>query len=192
MWEETQQHTCINASLFISKVTPPINPTLQFPFPPLQQVHRQFAITTNKKKTSQQLGICPVALPPSPIHPETGHSSSVRRTIRKAAPALFFKSTSARARTMNQAPVSCIPNAARMSKAKKVLEEAREIQNPELDLSDKGVATFEEMPGLCKWHVAVALLNLVCCRTGRGSRWAGRGQETNEMRGWVYTAKCQI
>lgn len=51
---------------------------------------------------------------------------------------------------MNQAPVSCIPNTARMSKAKKVLEEAREIQNPELDLADKGVATFEEMPGLCK------------------------------------------
>lgn len=37
-----------------------------------------------------------------------------------------------------------------MSKAKKVLEEAREIQNPELDLADKGVATFDEMPGLCK------------------------------------------
>lgn len=49
---------------------------------------------------------------------------------------------------MNQAaPVSCIP-AGKMSKAKKVLDEAREIQNPELDLADKGIATFEEMPGL--------------------------------------------
>lgn len=52
------------------------------------------------------------------------------------------------ARAMNQtAPVSCIP-AGKMSKAKKVLDEAREIQNPELDLADKGIATFEEMPGL--------------------------------------------
>lgn len=48
---------------------------------------------------------------------------------------------------MNQAPVSCIP-AGKMSKAKKVLDEAREIQNPELDLADKGISTFEEMPGL--------------------------------------------
>ncbi|XP_017752954.1 PREDICTED: ras suppressor protein 1 isoform X1 [Eufriesea mexicana] len=48
---------------------------------------------------------------------------------------------------MNQAPVSCIP-AGKMSKAKKVLDEAREIQNPELDLADKSISTFEEMPGL--------------------------------------------
>lgn len=51
---------------------------------------------------------------------------------------------------MNTAPVSCIPNVSKMSKVKKVLEEAREIQNPELDLADKGVSTFEEMPGLRK------------------------------------------
>lgn len=51
------------------------------------------------------------------------------------------------ARAMNQAPVSCIP-AGKMSKAKKVLDEAREIQNPELDLADKNISTFEEMPGL--------------------------------------------
>lgn len=49
---------------------------------------------------------------------------------------------------MNQAPVSCIPNTSKMSKTKKVLEESRENQNPELDLADKGIATFEEMPGL--------------------------------------------
>lgn len=56
------------------------------------------------------------------------------------------------ARAMNQtAPVSCIP-AGKMSKAKKVLDEAREIQNPELDLADKGIATFEEMPGLRESH----------------------------------------
>lgn len=51
---------------------------------------------------------------------------------------------------MEQTPVSCLPTNAKMSKAKKVLEEAREIENPELDLFDKGVSTFEEMPGLCK------------------------------------------
>ena len=43
--------------------------------------------------------------------------------------------------------MSCIP-AGKMSKAKKVLDEAREIQNPELDLADKSISTFEEMPGL--------------------------------------------
>ncbi|KAH1005302.1 hypothetical protein HUJ04_006313 [Dendroctonus ponderosae] len=44
--------------------------------------------------------------------------------------------------------VSCLPHNAKMSKAKKVLDEAREIQNPELDLFDKNVSTFEEMTGL--------------------------------------------
>ena len=51
--------------------------------------------------------------------------------------------------TMNEAPVSCIPNS-KMSKAKKVLDEARATGNPELDLMEKGISTFEEMPGLCK------------------------------------------
>lgn len=54
---------------------------------------------------------------------------------------------------MEQTPVSCLPTNAKMSKAKKVLEEAREIENPELDLFDKGVSTFEEMPGLCKYFL---------------------------------------
>lgn len=52
---------------------------------------------------------------------------------------------------MNDAPVSCLPTNTKMSRAKKVIEEAKEIQNPELDLADKGIATFEEMPGLCKY-----------------------------------------
>lgn len=52
---------------------------------------------------------------------------------------------------MNQAPVSCIPAAAKMSKAKKILDEARELQNPELDLADKNISTFEELPGLCEY-----------------------------------------
>lgn len=37
-----------------------------------------------------------------------------------------------------------------MSKAKKVLDEARAAQERELDLVDKGICTFDEMPGLCK------------------------------------------
>ena len=49
---------------------------------------------------------------------------------------------------MSQAPVSCIPAAGKMSKAKRVLDEARESQNPELDLADKAVASFEDLPGL--------------------------------------------
>lgn len=62
------------------------------------------------------------------------------------------------ARAMNQAPVSCIP-AGKMSKAKKVLDEAREIQNPELDLVDKGIASFEEMPGLRESFYAMPVMS---------------------------------
>lgn len=47
-------------------------------------------------------------------------------------------------------PVSCIPNTAKMSKAKKVIEEAKEINNPEIDLVDKGLSSLDEIPGLCK------------------------------------------
>lgn len=73
---------------------------------------------------------------------------------------------------MDQAPVSCYP-VAKMSKAKRVLEEARDSQNPELDLADKSIVNFEEMPGLRElWHffylfsrlvAAVALPNLATC-----------------------------
>lgn len=74
----------------------------------------------------------------------------------------------ARYANMETAPsVSCLPHNAKMSKAKKVLEESREIKNPELDLFDKGVSTFEEMPGLRKFRfnrIKILLLpNLVCC-----------------------------
>lgn len=51
---------------------------------------------------------------------------------------------------MNQGPVSCLPVNSKMSKAKKVLDEARETQNRELDLVEKNVSSFDEMPGLCK------------------------------------------
>lgn len=47
--------------------------------------------------------------------------------------------------------VSCIPSGAKMSKAKKVIEEAREIHNPEIDLVDKNISSFDELPGLCKY-----------------------------------------
>lgn len=50
-------------------------------------------------------------------------------------------------------PVSCLPTNAKMSKAKKVIEESRENQIPELDLCDKGIASFEEMPGLREYKV---------------------------------------
>lgn len=38
-----------------------------------------------------------------------------------------------------------------MSKVKKALDEAREIRARELDLVDKNVASFDEMPGLCEF-----------------------------------------
>lgn len=47
-------------------------------------------------------------------------------------------------------PVSCIPHTAKMSKAKKVIEEAKEINNPEIDLVDKNISNLDEIPGLCK------------------------------------------
>lgn len=40
-----------------------------------------------------------------------------------------------------------------MSKVKKVLDEAKEIQNPELDLVEKGISSFDDMPGLSKYFV---------------------------------------
>lgn len=55
------------------------------------------------------------------------------------------------ARAMNEAPVSCLPVQVKMSKARKALAEAREIKNPELDLVDKGIHSFEELPGLCEY-----------------------------------------
>ena len=56
---------------------------------------------------------------------------------------------------VEQTPVSCLPTTAngKMSKAKKVIEEAKQIQNPELDLVDKNVSSFEEIPGICKYQV---------------------------------------
>lgn len=66
---------------------------------------------------------------------------------------------------MEQTPVSCLPTNAKMSKAKKVLEEAREIENPELDLFDKGISTFEEMPGLCK--SVITILYVVFTKFGK-------------------------
>lgn len=37
-----------------------------------------------------------------------------------------------------------------MSKLRKIIDEAKETKNPELDLVDKGITSFDEIPGLCK------------------------------------------
>lgn len=50
---------------------------------------------------------------------------------------------------MNQTPASCVP-VPKMSKARKIVEEAKETKNPELDLTDKALTSFLELPGLCK------------------------------------------
>lgn len=52
---------------------------------------------------------------------------------------------------LEQSPVSCLPTNGKMSKAKKAVEEANQIQNPELDLVDKNVVSFEEIPGIRKY-----------------------------------------
>lgn len=41
----------------------------------------------------------------------------------------------------------------KMSKVKKVFDDAREQNNPELDLVDKGITSFEEMPALREYIV---------------------------------------
>lgn len=59
---------------------------------------------------------------------------------------------------MNQ-PVSCLPvSATKMSKAKKVLDEARDTQNREIDLVEKGISTFEELPGLREYSPSERIL----------------------------------
>ena len=40
-----------------------------------------------------------------------------------------------------------------MTKVKKIIDEAKETKNPELDLADKGLLSFDEIPGLCKYFV---------------------------------------
>lgn len=54
-------------------------------------------------------------------------------------------------------PVSCIPNTGKMSKVKKVIDEAKQINNPEIDLVDKGISNLADVPGLCE-SVATAVL----------------------------------
>lgn len=63
---------------------------------------------------------------------------------------LYLRGKTAVVIMSHQPPVSCIPNTAKMSKAKKVIEEAKEINNPEIDLVDKGLSSLDEIPGLCK------------------------------------------
>lgn len=50
-----------------------------------------------------------------------------------------------------QSPVSCLPTNGKMTKAKKAIEEAKQIQNPELDLVDKNVVSLEDIPEMCKY-----------------------------------------
>ena len=37
-----------------------------------------------------------------------------------------------------------------MSKVRKIMDEAKESRNPELDLVDKGISSFDEIPNLRK------------------------------------------
>ncbi|CAL8143193.1 unnamed protein product [Orchesella dallaii] len=58
---------------------------------------------------------------------------------------------------MNSAPVSCNFVNSKMTRTKKILDEAREIKNPELDLVEKGLATFDELPGLLSMEFVTRL-----------------------------------
>lgn len=48
---------------------------------------------------------------------------------------------------MNQ---QCLPVNQKMQKVRKLLQDARETQNRELDLVDRGLNSFEELLGICK------------------------------------------
>lgn len=62
---------------------------------------------------------------------------------------------------MNQGPVSCLPVNPKMSKAKKVLDEARELKIQELDLVDRNISTFDELSGLRKFFFFFCEIKLV-------------------------------
>jgi hypothetical protein len=50
--------------------------------------------------------------------------------------------------------VQCLPVGGKnMSKVKKILEEARELQTREIDLVDRNISSFDELPGICKYIV---------------------------------------
>lgn len=46
--------------------------------------------------------------------------------------------------------VQCLPVQKNMSKVKKIIEEARDNQTREIDLVEKNLHTFDEMPGICE------------------------------------------
>lgn len=46
-----------------------------------------------------------------------------------------------------------------MSKVRKVIDEANESKNPELDLVDLKLSSFDEIPGICKLH-SVSMTNI--------------------------------
>lgn len=51
----------------------------------------------------------------------------------------------------DSAPVSCnFVGNNKMKGLKKALGEAREIKNPELDLVERAIVSFDELPGLSK------------------------------------------
>lgn len=48
--------------------------------------------------------------------------------------------------------VQCLPVSSKMSKVKKILDEARELQNREIDLVERNLHSFDEIPTICKWR----------------------------------------
>lgn len=46
----------------------------------------------------------------------------------------------------------CLPVAGKsMSKVKKIIEEARDLQTREIDLVDRNLRSFDEIPNICEW-----------------------------------------
>lgn len=45
-----------------------------------------------------------------------------------------------------------------MSKVRKIIDEANESKNTELDLVDLKINSFDEIPGLRMWHILLVLM----------------------------------
>lgn len=56
--------------------------------------------------------------------------------------------------------VQCLPVQKNMSKVKKNIEDARENQTREIDLVEKNIHTFDDMPGICKWKTVFLIPNM--------------------------------
>ncbi|GFW85274.1 uncharacterized protein TNCV_3250121 [Trichonephila clavipes] len=97
-------------------------------------------------------------------------------------------------KTADSHPTSCnFLEFNKMSKVKKILDEAREQNCPEIDLVDKGITSFEEMPALhARMNLALRLCftpttSSLVTDSGHKKIVFAKGPPTNSnLNSWVY------